>query len=366
MNNRLLQAIVVDDSVVYRMLLRDVLSEIAGVEVVATAADGRQALDMIEIHQPDFITLDIEMPVMDGLSVLKRLKSRTKPVVPIVLSSSSQSAAALTTRAFDLGMFDFVVKPSNNNRQENRSALKRKLKKCVAAIDLSLNRNRQPQLHVPRSTPPLVQIVPNSDNSWPMPAQPEVVVIGVSTGGPSSLKTLVAALPTNFDVPILIAQHMPAMFTASLAEDLDRCGRLRVVEARPGPLQKGTVYIAPGGKQMRIHHGQNGPMIRIANARAEDLCRPSADILFESAAEVFGPAVLGIVMTGMGDDGLKGAQAVRQAGGAVIAQDENSSVVFGMPRQVIENGLANHVVSLQGLASFLTRRCGVMEVTPCP
>ena len=339
-----LKAIIVDDSLLYRMFIRNVLSQEDSIEVVSSAGDGEQALQEIEVHKPDLITLDIEMPILDGISVLRKLGEMNSPTQAIVLSGLSQTGAKLTQQALDLGAFDFVVKPDSPDRDRNYQLLTDGLTSRIQALQQSRffaggDESRRP--------------INTNGSEWESSSvhpDKQVVVIGVSTGGPTALKEIVSRLPHDLSVPVLVVQHMPAMFTSALAQDLNRHCQLEVVEARSEQMKPGTIYIAPGGKQMEIFRSATGSFIRIVSEASDHDYRPSVDLLFDSAAEAYGASALGIVMTGMGDDGLKGCASLKAKGATVLTQDESTCVVYGMPRKVVEAKLSDDVVPLPCLA----------------
>lgn len=341
-----IRVLVADDSVVVRRLLSDALNQAPDIEVVGTAPDGRIALQKLTQLQPDAVTLDIEMPTMDGLETLIELR-KTHPRLPVIMCSTLTSrGASATLDALALGASDYVTKPTA--RAGDLDALRDDLVAKVRALcgraspDAPPRRSRAPI--APRATPS---------------GRTEAVVIGVSTGGPTALSELVPALPGALSVPVLVVQHMPPMFTRMLAERLDARSALRVVEASDGEVVvPGTVYVSPGGRHLTVERrGADDPVrIRLDDGPAENSCRPSVDVLFRSAARIWGGNVLAAVLTGMGQDGFRGSEQVVSAGGAVIAQDEATSVVWGMPGIVVRHGLADAVVPLDEMAQVIARR----------
>lgn len=342
-----LRILVVDDSVVYRTLISSALAEIADVEVVGTASSGRIALEKIAQLHPHLITLDLEMPGYDGLEVLRRLPGAAADVGAVMLSAFTAGNADATVEALNLGAFDFVLKPSGPDARDNAARLRRQLRLKVESF------RRSRQIHpaaCDAARPAAARCTPRG--------RPEVVVIGVSTGGPAALKRMLPGLPGDLPAPVLVVQHMPPVFTHSLAEDLNRHCRLRVAEAADGQLvQPGWILIAPGGKQMRVERGAAGPVIRLTDDPHENSCRPSADYLFRSVAEVYGGRTLGVLMTGMGNDGVAGFRQLHKLGAALVAQDEASCVVFGMPREPIREGIAKPT-ALDALAGEIVRWVG--------
>ncbi|MEM6330064.1 MAG: chemotaxis-specific protein-glutamate methyltransferase CheB [Planctomycetota bacterium] len=350
-----LRVLVIDDSAVYRKIVREVLASAPGIEVVGTAANGVVGLAQIRALKPDAVTLDFEMPQLDGIGVLRRLAGDPSAPAAIMVSAFTTSGAAATTTALQEGAFDFILKPATKSLSESVSQLSRdllpKLEACRAhrAIRRPLCRAK-PAPPPPRPAPPRRAAVPGRAN--PLRLKPEVVCVAVSTGGPKALTQLLPRLPRTFPCPIVMVQHMPPMFTASLAADLDRRCQLEVIEGATGMQPRaGQIVIAPGGKQMRLANADGGLRIEITNDPPERNCKPAADYLFRSAAATLPGKAVGVVLTGMGDDGTEGARAIKDTGGVILAQDEASCVVYGMPKSVIDNGLADFVEPLGGMAT---------------
>lgn len=336
-----LQALVVDDSALYRHFVRSALSSVPDIKVVGHASNGTLALKRIRQLRPHVVILDLHMPEQDGLAVLRELRGDPSPPAVLVLTSESDSSVAQTTEALAFGAFDFILKPTGADANANRTALAEALRPRLESIRLAAEEHTTADHKdvAARSLRPAGG------------ATPEVVCIGVSTGGPASLKTLLGALDDAFPVPILIVQHMPPSFTTRLASDLSVASSIRVTEARDQELVlPGRAYIAPGGLQMKVAGTSSRRVIRVTDSPPENNCRPSANYLFRSVARSYGDAVLAVVMTGMGTDGTEGCRVIREVGGMVIAQDEGSCVVYGMPRSVVEAGLANEICSLGALA----------------
>lgn len=358
-----LRVLVIDDALVYRRTVSDCLAALAGVEVIGAAANGKIALDKIERLRPDLIVLDLEMPVLDGLAVLEHLQQMGRPPEVLILSGKTVCDAKVTTSALQLGAFDFVAKPQggdcNENRQKLQTALarrvhallrsRRSLRRAPAGMTSEATRTR-----VGKAIDGLASRKGVSQGQMFPPSHVDVVAIGVSTGGPQALTQLLSNLPADFCVPILIVQHMPATFTRSLAADLDRHCLLHVCEAADGQVvAPGRVYLAPGGQQMRIVRQGDECTIRITDDPPENSCKPSVDYLFRSVADAYGSHAIGVIMTGMGYDGTVGCRILKGRGAGLICQDEASCVVFGMPREPIEQGLADRVVSLSEMADTL-------------
>ncbi|MCA9261515.1 MAG: chemotaxis response regulator protein-glutamate methylesterase [Planctomycetales bacterium] len=338
-----MRVLVVDDSTLYRKLVRDALAAAPGVEIVGVAADGNSALEKIDQLQPDLVTLDQEMPGLDGLGVLDALRTRPTPPKVVMISSLTAAGAETTAKALRLGAFDFVLKPVGGSVDENRAHLQEGIARVLEAASTTLAQpsGRPPQ----RVAPPPAPAV-----SAQYHAPPKLVAIGVSTGGPAALAELLPRLPGDFPLPIVLVQHMPPVFTRSLADQLNEYSRLHVAEAADGDVcLSGHVYIAPGGRQMRIVPQGTQLVVKITDDPPEKSCRPSVDYLFRSVVDAVGARCLGVIMTGMGDDGADGSRLIKRVGGRVLAQDEASCVVYGMPRRVIEDGLADAIVPLQEL-----------------
>ena len=347
-NDRPLRVLVVDDSALYRKVVSTILAESSNLEVVGTATDGKIAMQKIEELGPDLLTLDLEMPQLDGIGVLREIERRKLKVGAIVLSAFSKEGAKATTRALDAGAFDFVLKPASTNPEESKSLLRSELLPKVRAYGQSFRRTSSEV--VDKCSKGLASSGQSSACLSPakLSVQPELIAIGISTGGPQSLRRLIPKLSSQLPVPILIVQHMPPVFTASLAEELDKYSELTVREASHGDrLRPGVALIAPGGKQMKVRKGDSGIEIEVNEDPPERNCRPSVDYLFRSLSDTQGSRCLALIMTGMGDDGLLGCRLLKRKGARIVAQDEASSVVYGMPRQIVENGLADVICPLE-------------------
>lgn len=358
--------LVVDDSTLFRKVVRDVVASHPLVDVVGVAGDGKQAIEKIEELRPDLVTLDMQMPVVDGLEVLRSLRAKQISTGVIMLSSFTAQGAQETIQALELGAFDFILKPRTSSFEESMSELRTSLLPKIdayASSKLGIASAATPSAVPTAASRPGPTTKPTrtpTPLSMPMLFDTNrVIVIGISTGGPSALTRLIPALPADLSVPVAIVQHMPPLFTKSLADDLARSARVPVVEAEDGmAFRKGVVHIAPGGKQMRLAGNFVAPVVQITDDAPEKNCKPSVDYLFRSAVAMFGKGTIACVMTGMGDDGCDGARLVKQAHGYVIAQDQASCTVYGMPRMVIESGLANEVCCLEDIGSALLRAAG--------
>ena len=338
------RVLLVDDAVVVRRLVADVLGADPALEVTA-AANGRIALDKLAQVKPDVVILDLEMPGLDGLETLKALR-RSHPALPVIIfSQHTHRGAAATLEALALGASDYVTKPENAGGIA--AALQQVREQLVPRIKhLCAPRAEAGETEVRRARP-----------TWSLGRRVDVVVVGVSTGGPNALAALLPALPADFPVPVLIVQHMPPLFTRLLAERLAGQTAVGVCEARQGEaLLPGTVRVAPGDYHLSVGGGREDACLRLHQGLPENSCRPAADVLFRSAAEVYGSGVLAVVLTGMGQDGLRGCETIRDGGGQVVVQDEASSVVWGMPGAVARAGLADLVLPLEQLADEIVRR----------
>lgn len=356
--------LIVDDSAVMRSLLRTVVTADPGMEVAGTAADGESALGIVESLRPDLILLDVEMPVMDGLVTLRKLRARGHKMPVIMCSSLTQRGAKVTIEALASGASDYVAKPAGQSSREAASrALMQDLHPKIHAFTSQSAPAPQPVFpgggapSAPRS-PALYPLMP-PHRPQPVSSVPVALVIGVSTGGPAALDLMLPALPTNFPLPVMIVQHMPELFTKLFAERLNGRCALNVREAAEGDLVRpGTIFVARGNWHLEILAASRPGMphsLHLTQAAPENHCRPAADVLFRSAAAVYGAGVLAVVMTGMGSDGMLGSKIVRENGGSVLAQDQASSAVWGMPGAVVNAGLAHKVLPLNALAPEILR-----------
>jgi two-component system, chemotaxis family, protein-glutamate methylesterase/glutaminase len=344
--------LIVDDSAVMRSLLRSVVIADPALEVAGTAADGQSALGILANLHPDLVVLDVEMPVMDGLVTLRELRRRGHKMPVIMCSSLTQRGARVTIEALAGGASDYVAKPTGQaSREAAQQALSRELLPRIHA----LTRTAQPAVSCSRTCTPPTALLP----AQPIPSWPSVLVIGVSTGGPAALDVLLPALPAAFALPVLVVQHMPELFTQLLAERLNQRCHLRVREAAEGDrLRPGTIHIARGNWHLEVLApalAGHPATLHLNQGPPENHCRPAVDVLFRSAAAAYGAGVLAVVLTGMGSDGLAGCRAVRARGGAVLAQDQVTSTIWGMPGAVAEAGLAHHVLPLSAIAPEILR-----------
>lgn len=350
--------LVVDDSVVYRRVLSEALRSLPDVEVVGTVGNGSLVVAKARELQPDVITLDIEMPGMNGIQVMDALRQAGVDVKVLVISSVTLSGGKLTLQALQNGAFDFITKPTESNPEENFRCIREELASRIRAVahrlevQNILRSGTAPAKRVEPAVAPGTKIVKPAVAFAPTRRSPEMVVIGVSTGGPNALAEIFAALPGDLGVPILIVQHMPPIFTQLLATNLSAHSPVRVCEGKHNEeILPNTAYIAPGGKQMRLIPGVNGArLLQLSDDPPENCCRPSVDYLFRSVANHFPAKALAVILTGMGEDGAAGLRLLKQGGSTVIAQDEASSVVFGMPKAAIECGVVDMVLPLSAIA----------------
>jgi two-component system chemotaxis response regulator CheB len=346
-----IRILIIDDSVVIRKLLSDCLAADPEIEVVAAASRGHIGLARIPQVQPDLITLDIEMPEMSGLETLREIRA-TYPRLPVIMFSTlTERGAATTLDALALGASDYVTKPSNVGSAA--AALERVRSDLIPKIK-ALCKRATPS----RSEPAALPLAERRIHPVRSTGVVEALAIGVSTGGPNALAQLIPALPADLGVPIVIVQHMPPVFTRILAERLSKLGPFRVREGQSGEtVRAGEVWIAPGGQHMRVQRqAKGGVAIELNEDPPENSCRPAVDVLFRSVAETWGGQSLAVVLTGMGQDGWRGAEAIRLTGGQILAQDEESSVVWGMPGYVVRAGLADAVLPPKALAGEVARR----------
>lgn len=363
-----MRVLIADDSAFFRRLLSDVLSSIPDVQVVGSAANGKLALQKVRELSPDLLTLDIEMPELDGLAVLDALfRQGQRSLDILVVSSSSPRAGELTIKALQKGAFDFVFKPEAADPDRARRALIADVAPRIRAISHRLEVRAilgggQPRHQLAPSLAGESDAVATGESLHGIakrmqrlsnPGKPELLLIGVSTGGPQALGRLLPAIPRDIGVPIIIVQHMPPLFTKSLAESLSARCAVSVQEAiHDEPVRANTAYIAPGGRQMSLGAGTDGhPVLKLTDDPPENNCRPAVDYLFRSAANRFPGRSMAVILTGMGNDGTLGLRLLKRHGCYAIAQDEASCVVYGMPKSVVEAGLTDAVLPLESIAS---------------
>lgn len=344
------KVLVVDDSVVYRTQIKAALQNVPGLEVVATASNGQIALDRLSLTPVDFVVLDLEMPILDGISTIKEMKRLGIKSKIIVFSSISKRGAEITMEALALGASDFVTKPDGS---ETLSSPMEAIKSLLLPKIMALASQELPSLREK-------EIAPKYSYSpkiiWEL-YRPKIIVIGSSTGGPTVLENIFSKISAPFDCPIVIAQHMPPLFTATLVE---RLGKLCGAEAKEAEdfevLQKNKIYIAPGNYHLRLQGSMDDVRLRLSQDEKINFVRPAVDPLFETAASIYKGSCLGIILTGMGQDGKIGAEAVKKHGGAVIIQEEKSCVVFGMPGAVFNSGFYDKIYTPDEVALFIHQK----------
>lgn len=340
----MIRVLIVDDSAFMRNVLGRMLGADPEIQIVGTARDGVDALEKADRLNPDVVTMDVEMPRMDGIEALKRLMEKN-PVPVVMVSSMTTEGARATLEALDIGAVDFIPKNLSDlcvDIVKIRGVLVEKVK-LIGRGSAAWRRRR----HVPASTPP-----PPAPTVYRMDRRIGIVVIGASTGGPKALQEVIPLLPPDLPVPVLVAQHMPPAFTGPFAERLNQLSRLKVKEAEEGePLRPGVVLVAPGRGHMTVFRRTVvDPVVSISGNRGDLIYRPSVDLLMTTVAENYPGRGLGIILTGMGNDGEKGMRAIRAGGGRTVAQNEESCVVYGMSRAVVEAGLADKIVPLREVA----------------
>ncbi len=370
-DSAVLKVLVVDDTVVYRKIVSDVLMDLPDAMVVGTAHNGRAAMLKVKTLKPDLLTLDIEMPEMNGLEVLQQLQQESPQTGAIMLSTLTQEGGAMTMRALELGAFDFIPKPQSGTMAENREIVKKAL--CPMLKAFARSRQIRARLHMLTRGLPVKSSRPRtlirSSTLAQRAGASAIIAIGISTGGPNALAQMLPQIPGDIGVPIVIVQHMPPLFTQSLAQSLNNKCAIAVREAVNGELLLPNVaYIAPGGKQMKIMAGPDGKqrVIKISDDPPENNCKPSVDYLFRSVADHYVGRATGVIMTGMGSDGTLGLKELKKNGGIVIAQDESTCVVFGMPKEPIETGIADVVAPLDCMAGEILKSVSYRAKTNVP
>jgi two-component system, chemotaxis family, protein-glutamate methylesterase/glutaminase len=356
-SGRKIRVLVVDDSALMRKLIPQLIEGDADLQVIGTAMDGAFALKKIEEQRPDVITLDLEMPRMDGIETLRQIM-RSHPVPVVVVSAHTFEGAATTFKALHMGAFDFIAKPRDVLAEGMHEIAADLIQKIKAAVASPLRRRALPAAGIPAQNKPKL-------SSRTLVGASRIIAIGISTGGPNSLEFMLTQLSADFPASIAVVQHMPAGFTEPFARRLNDSCAVEVKEAQSGDLlAAGRVLICPGDRHMKIRRMPLGDVVVLSNDERVNGHRPSVDVLFRSAAEEFGANAIGVLMTGMGEDGAEGLGAMKAAGALTIAQDEASSIVFGMPRAAIERGYANRIVGLEDMANTLIAHCGSSSAGP--
>jgi two-component system chemotaxis response regulator CheB len=366
----MLKVMIVDDTAIFRKIIKDLLLEIEGIEVTNTAMNGEMALKKISMDPPDLVLLDIEMPVLDGLSTLVEIKKHYPEISVIMISSVSRNQSGVTMEALRKGAFDFISKPVSRDLDKSIQELREVLHPVITHF-IRKKFGFKPHLHETTHTPkdqpiekpaePLKRayFTCERESIGPIPSKKpkkiDVVVIGISTGGPVALHKMIPMIPVDLGVPILIVQHMPVIFTKSLAEHLDMKSPLKIVEATDNELvMPNIVYIAPGGRHMTVKKCGIDIRIALIDSPPINSCRPAVDMLFESVSDVYKGNVLALIMTGMGSDGLHGIIKLKTVTCYVITQSEDSCVVYGMPKIIDEVGLSDEHVHLDEIADRIT------------
>jgi two-component system, chemotaxis family, protein-glutamate methylesterase/glutaminase len=345
-----IRVLIVDDSVVVRRLLCDALAFAPDIKVAGTASTGAIALARIPQLNPDIITLDIEMPGLNGIQTLLEIR-KLYPKLPVIMCSTLTERGAMTTlEALAAGASDYVTKPSNSSSLAN--AMDQLRRELVSKITSLAGRRRSSPVSVPAMS--AINRTASVDHAI------DILAIGTSTGGPNALGEVIPELPQDLPVPVVVVQHMPPLFTRLLADPLNSRSRLSVREAEAGKsLEPGQVWIARGDYHMTVVRKGLQTVLELNQDSPENYCRPAVDVLFRSVAQTYGPNVLAVVMTGMGSDGARGAAFIREAGGEVFVQDEASSVVWGMPGAVVDSQCANKICPLPEISQEIVRRVRV-------
>ena len=339
-----LRVLVVDDSAYIRKVVKEMLSRSPALEVVGTARDSDEALELVERLQPDVVTCDLIMPGTDGVGFIQQQMSRRR--VPIVIVSMAGESSERVLSGLDAGAIDFVQKPTALATERVFEVADELIAKVVAAASAPMR--RAPEARAERAAVATVTF----QNRY------SVVVVGVSTGGPQGLKSVIARLPADFPIPVAVVLHMPIGYTEAYAKRLDELSALSVIEARDGEeVRPGVVLVAPAGRHLTFRRTEEGRVMTRLDVRPLDTPhRPSVDVLFQSAADVWGERVLGVVMTGMGEDGRDGAAWIKARGGSVLTEAEETCVVYGMPRAIVEAGLSDEAVPLDRLTAAIMER----------
>jgi two-component system, chemotaxis family, protein-glutamate methylesterase/glutaminase len=381
--DRTIRVMVVDDAVVVRGLVSRWIEEEPGLELAASLRNGREAVDQLERANPDVVILDVEMPVMDGLQALPLLLEKKRNLVVIMASTLTRRNAEVSLKALSLGAADYVPKPETNRGVTTSPTFRHELIEKIRQLGGRRKKRDEPRFRV-QQTP---TAVPSAPSAAPTPAStpaaprfraaptlvpgdgpaielrpfsvtpPRVLLIGSSTGGPQALISVLSHIaPVVERVPVLITQHMPPTFTTILAEHIARAAGKPAREGADGePIVPGHIYVAPGGRHMQVGKQNGAPCIALDDGPLVNFCKPAVDPLFTSASKVWGPAILAVVLTGMGSDGSRGGVEIVKAGGSVIAQDEASSVVWGMPGAAAHAGICSAILSIEQIAPKLVR-----------
>jgi len=347
------RVLVVDDSSFFRRRLTEIFNSDTHIEVIGSAVNGQEAIELVKKLKPDVVTMDIEMPIMDGITAVKKIM-QANPLPILMFSSLTTDGAQATLNALEAGAVDFLPKRMEDISQD-RDAAKRQL---CARVRLISARGLK-KADAPATVRPAIKKIEPVLVKPAMPVRTRrggyrLVILGTSTGGPVALQKVLTSLPATFPLPILLVQHMPASFTPAFAERLNKLSGISIKEACDGDhLQKGWAYLAPGGKQMLVEDQRGSQVIRIVESPPDQTYKPSVDITFGSASKLFAGDVLAVVMTGMGADGREGAKMLKNNGSTVWAQDKQTSVIYGMPAAIAEAGLADNILALDAIAPAL-------------
>lgn len=353
-----IKVVVADDTATFRMVLKNIIDGFENSSCIATAHNGKIAVQLVKEKKPDLVILDVEMPVLDGPGALKQIRLFDADVPVIIVSGFNMENARKVISALENGALDFITKPEAKDQAESTRILAGKLKPLIDMVEI-----RKMMGRVRGDGPAPTRVEPLISPAKPAPAfipRVEMIVIACSTGGPNALKEVLPNLPGNLGCPVLIVQHMPPMFTKSLAESLDKLSPLKVVEASEGDIpEPGAVYLAPGGRHMMLRKafgsGNVKLQLHMVDTPPVHSCRPSADVLLKSVSRAVDGMVLAVVLTGMGRDGTDGVGALKKKNSLCIIQDENSSVVWGMPQEVYNEGLADEVIPLNQIATRIAQ-----------
>lgn len=344
-----IKVLIVDDSAVMRLMISNLLSQDDQIEIVGTASQARAAYEKIEQLSPDLVTLDIEMPEIDGITALTNIKQKYPRLPVIMCSTLTENGAEATMSALEAGADDYVCKPSSSSGQSKdtvHEAFRRELGYKIKKLATPQRKKTSLQENI--TIPPVIRA----------PKQRvDIVAIGTSTGGPMALREVLTKIPADFPVPIVIVQHMPPLFTKILAESLQKKMAIPVSEVSDGTIiEAGQVYIAPGNYHMVVSYQKNRYQLVLNQDEEVNYCRPSVDVLFRSVAKNYGKHALGVILTGMGHDGRDGCQEIKNNGGRVLAQDQETSVVWGMPGAVSKEGLAEQILPIKNIAAAIIQQ----------
>jgi two-component system chemotaxis response regulator CheB len=364
-----LRVIVADDTVTFRMILKNIIDSFENCQCIGTAPNGKIAVQKIKKEKPDLVIMDVEMPEVDGPQALKLIRNFDREVPVVMLSSFNMDNARKVLSALENGALDFITKPVAPDPIEAEKELKGMLKPIINMVEVrkivkdakTAGSSQTPRvIDIEKPVSPQAVAPEKKPITMRPPQKVEIVLIGISTGGPKALAVVISALPANLTCPVLIVQHMPPMFTKSLAERLDNLSSLTVIEANEGDIPiPGSVYIAPGGRHMILRKSYQGTRLKhelhLVDTPPVNSCRPSVDVLFNSVARTMDGNILAVIMTGMGNDGANGVQVLKEKGVYCIIQDEATAVVWGMPQEVFTRGLANEILPLDQIGPRISQ-----------